>query len=120
MRNRLIKGLLKISKTVLNGSASKRLPNNVSVAFLDVEGESILLYLDRYGICASTGSACSSKSLEPSHVIMAVCDSEETAHGTIRFTLGKETTSRNIDYVLNVMPKIIKRLRGFSPVKVVL
>lgn len=117
LRDRLMKGLLRIPKTILNGHPTKRLPNNVSVAFLDVEGESVILRLDKYGIYASTGSACSSKSLEPSHVILGLGKEEEIAHCTIRFTLGKETTERDIDYTLKIVPKVVSSLREISPVK---
>lgn len=117
LRDKLIKGLLKIPKTLLNGHPKDRLPNNVNITFLDVEGEAILLYLDREGICASSGSACTSHSLDPSHVIIATGLPYEAAHGSIRFSLGKKTTDKDIDTVLNVMPGIVKRLRQLSPVK---
>jgi cysteine desulfurase len=120
LRDYLIEGLLKIPNTVLNGDAKKRLPNNVNVTFLNVEGESILLKLDDKGICASSGSACTSRSLDPSHVILAIGMPQEVAHGAIRFSLGKYTTKEEVDYVLKEMPKIIQDLRAISPVKLTL
>lgn len=116
LREELIKGLLKIPKSRLNGHATKRLPNNVNISFLDVEGEAIVLYLDAKGICVSTGSACASSSLDPSHVILALGVSYEAAHGSIRFSLGHATTKEDLDEVIHVMPGIIKKLRHMSPV----
>ncbi|VVB99938.1 Cysteine desulfurase IscS 2 [uncultured archaeon] len=107
----------RIQKTTLNGHPKQRLPGNVNVSFLDVEGESILLCLDKEGIYASTGSACSSQSLEPSHVILATGLPYEAAHGSIRFSLGKSTTKKEIDFVLWKLPPIIRKLRIMSPVK---
>ncbi|MEM4259962.1 MAG: cysteine desulfurase NifS [Candidatus Woesearchaeota archaeon] len=117
LRDKLIKGLLRIPKSILNGHPKKRLPNNVNITFLDIEGESILLYLDKEGICASTGSACTSHSLDPSHVILATGLPYEAAHGSIRFSLGKRTTMHDINKVLRIMPRIVKKLRQLSPVK---
>ena len=118
LRDKLIKGILKkIPKTYLNGHPTRRLPNNVNITILDVEGESMLLYLNEKNICASTGSACSSHSLEPSHVILAIGVNPEAAHGSLRFTLGKETRDIHINKVLQVLPKIVKELREISPVK---
>lgn len=116
LRNRLIKGLLKIDKSRLNGDAKKRLPNNVNVSFMDIEGEAAMLYLDAKGVYCSTGSACASTSLDPSHVILALGMSYEAAHGSMRFTLGQSTTQKDIDYVIKIMPDIVKRLRAISPV----
>jgi cysteine desulfurase len=116
LRDFFIKGLLKIPGTVLNGHPQKRLPNNVNVSFLDIEGESILLHLDSFGIFASTGSACSSQSLEPSHVILAIRPRYEAAHGSIRFSLGRKTTRKQIVFVLKVLPGIVEKLRAMSPV----
>ena len=116
LRNHLIDGLLKIPNTLLNGDREKRLPNNANITFLNIEGESILLMLDHYGICASSGSACTSKSLDPSHVILALGRPYEVAHGSIRFTLSKYTTKEEIDYVIEKMPAIVERLRKISPV----
>jgi cysteine desulfurase len=101
----------------LNGHPVSRLPNNVSVTFFDVEGESMLLYLNEFGICASTGSACTSKSLDPSHVLVGVGIRREVAHGTLRFTLGRSTTKKDIDFVLKVLPNIVEKLRRLSPVR---
>lgn len=117
LRDKLIKGILSsIPKTILNGHPSKRLPNNVNVSFVDVEGEAILLELNEKGICASAGSACTSLKLEPSHVILATGLPFEAAHGSIRFSLGKYTTKKDINFVLKVLPSIIERLRSISPV----
>ncbi len=119
LRNYFIKELLKkIPKTVLNGHSQKRLPNNVNISVLDIEGESMLLWLDKYGVCVSTGSACDSRSLDPSHVILALGRSYEYANGNIRFTLGRQTTKKEIDFVLKIFPGIVKKLREISPVKV--
>ena len=108
----------KVSKVVLNGSAHKRLPNNINISILDIEGEAMLLWLDKYGIYVSTGSACDSQSLEPSHVILALGRPYEYANGNLRFTLGRNTTKKDLDYVLKVLPKIVKELRRISPVSV--
>lgn len=117
LRDKLIKNILnKIPKTFLNGHPEKRLPNNINISFLDVEGEAILLYLDEQGICASSGSACTSKSLDPSHVILATGLPYEAAHGSVRFSLGRFNTEKDIDKVLKVLPGIIKKLRDISPV----
>jgi len=115
LRDRLAKELLKMSETRLNGHAKKRLPNNLNISFLNVEGESILLLLNEIGIYASTGSACSSQSLDPSHVLLALGLPPEVAHGSIRFTLGIDTTEDQIDHVIKEMPRIIKKLREMSP-----
>jgi len=116
LRDQLIKGLLEqIDRTRLNGHPIKRLPNNVNVSVDFVEGESMLLNLDLEGICASTGSACSSSSLEPSHVLLALGLSHEQAHGSLRFSLGKWTGEEEIGQVLDVLPRIIARLRAMSP-----
>ena len=114
----MIKFLLeKVPKTVLNGHPVYRLPNNVNISFLDIEGESILLHLDSKGIAASSGSACTSKSLDPSHVIVATGMPYEIAHGSIRFTLGRKTTEEEVDKVLGVLPGIVESLRKISPFK---
>jgi len=116
LRDRLIKGLLeRIDHTRLNGHPLKRLPNNVNVSVDYVEGESMLLNLDLEGICASTGSACSSASLEPSHVLLALGLSPEQAHGSLRFSLGKWTRDEEIERVLEVLPRVIAKLRAMSP-----
>lgn len=116
LRDVLIKGLMdKIEKSYLNGHPAMRLPNNVNISFEYIEGESMLLHLDMLGIAASTGSACTSSSLEPSHVLLAIGLPHEIAHGSLRFTLGRWTKKSDIDYVLEVLPGIIDRLRKMSP-----
>ncbi|MCX5749748.1 MAG: cysteine desulfurase NifS [Candidatus Saganbacteria bacterium] len=105
----------KIGDSILNGHPVKRLPNNVNFCFKFVEGESMLLTLDMEGIAASTGSACSSATLEPSHVLLAIGRPHEIAHGSIRFTLGRLTTEEDIDHVIDVFPKIVEKLRKMSP-----
>ena len=118
MRDRLIRGILDdIPDTRLNGHPVERLANNVSVAFRYVEGESILLLLDALGIAASTGSACTSASLEPSHVLTACGLPHEEAHGSLRLTLGSQNTEEDVDYVLSVLPGVIGRLRDISPLR---
>lgn len=116
LREYLIDNLLKnIPDTVLNGDRENRLAGNVNVCFKYIEGESILLMLDNMGVCASSGSACTSGSLEPSHVLLALGLPHEIAHGSLRLTLSKENTKEEIDYVLNILPDIVKRLRDMSP-----
>lgn len=116
LRNKLIKGLMdKIDHIRLNGHPQKRLPNNVNVSIEFVEGESLLLNLDLEGICASTGSACSSASLAPSHVLLALGLPPEQAHGSLRFTLGRENTAADVERLLAVLPGIVARLRAMSP-----
>ncbi len=116
MRDRLIDGILeKIPHTRFNGSRTERLPGNVNVAFKFVEGESLLLLLDMAGICASTGSACSSASLEPSHVLLSIGVPIEEAHGSLRLTIGRDTTDADVDYILEKLPPIVQRLRDMSP-----
>lgn len=118
LRNYLIKEVLKsIPKSFLNGHPQKRLPNNAHFIILDIEGEALTLWLDKYGICASTGSACTSAQLEPSHVLRALGLPREVIHGSLRLTLGRETTKKDIDYLLKVLPKIVKKLRSISPVR---
>lgn len=116
LRDRLVEGLMKIPKTRLNGHPIERLPNSVNISFLDIEGEAAVLYLDAEGIYVSTGSACASASLDPSHVILATGLSYEGAHGSMRFTLGKRTTAEDIERVIHVMPDIVEKLRHMSPV----
>lgn len=106
-----------IPKAVLNGHASARLPNNVNVSILDIEGEAVILYLDAEGIAVSTGSACTSITLDPSHVILALGLPYEYAHSSIRFTLGRSTTKEDLDRVMNVLPGIAEKLRQISPVR---
>jgi len=116
LRDKLIKGLgEKIDHIRLNGHPTKRLPNNVNVSVDFVEGESMLLNLDLEGICASTGSACSSAILEPSHVLLALGLPPEQAHGSLRFTLGRKNTEADVEQVLEVLPGIVARLRAMSP-----
>lgn len=116
LREKLIAGLLKIPHTRLNGSTGDdRLPGNVNVCFRFIEGESILLMLDMEGICGSSGSACSSGSLDPSHVLLAIGLTHEIAHGSLRLSLGDDTTEEEVDHVLEVIPRIIQRLRDMSP-----
>jgi len=116
LRDKLIKGLVeKVDHIRLNGHPTRRLPNNVNVSVDFVEGESMLLNLDLEGICASTGSACSSASLEPSHVLLALGLPAEQAHGSLRFTLGRENTEADVERVLEVLPGIVARLRAMSP-----
>lgn len=116
LRDKLIKALQeKIENSLLNGHPTQRLPNNVSMCFEFVEGESMLLNLDMEEIAASTGSACSSANLEPSHVLLAIGRPHAIAHGSIRFTLGRLTTEKDIDKVIEVFPKIVEKLRKMSP-----
>ncbi|MBU2700910.1 cysteine desulfurase [Sporomusaceae bacterium BoRhaA] len=116
MRDRLIAGITKtIPYVKLNGHPTLRLPGNVNVSFSYVEGESLLLNLDLKGIGASSGSACTSGSLDPSHVLLAMGLKHETAHGSLRISLGKDNTEEDIDYALQVLPPIIEKLRSMSP-----
>jgi cysteine desulfurase len=116
MRDRLIKGVLeKIPNARLNGHPEKRLPGNFNVSFEFIEGESMLLWLDDEGICASTGSACTSGSLEPSHVLLATGLPVEISHGSLRLSLGDANTIEDVDFVLEVLPKVVKKLRDMSP-----
>lgn len=119
LRDKLADGIMKlVPKVRLNGHLQERLPNNVSVSVGDIEGEALLLYLDAKGIYCSTGSACTSASLDPSHVVIALGLPGEVAHGTMRFSLGRSTTEEDIDYVLEELPPLVERLRKISPVKV--
>jgi cysteine desulfurase len=116
LRDKLMDGLLKIPYTRLNGpKGDKRLPGNVNVCFRFIEGESILLSLDFKGVCASSGSACTSGSLDPSHVLLAIGLPHEIAHGSLRLSMGEGSTEEDVDYVLDVVPPIIERLRNMSP-----
>ncbi|MBX5327168.1 MAG: cysteine desulfurase family protein [Candidatus Bathyarchaeia archaeon] len=116
LRDRFIKGLVgAVPYSFLNGHPTKRLPNNVAVRYSFIEGESMLLSLDMLGIAASSGSACTAKTLEPSHVLRAIGLKHEEAHGSLLFTLGKQNTEEEVDYVVSVMPDIVKRLRSMSP-----
>ncbi|MDE6103428.1 MAG: cysteine desulfurase NifS [Oscillospiraceae bacterium] len=114
-RDRLIEGILKLPRTRLNGDPVKRLPGTVNISIEGIEGESLLLMLDLNGICASSGSACTSGSLDPSHVLLALGLKHEVAHGSLRLSISDETTDEDIDYILEVVPKVVKRLREMSP-----
>ena len=115
LRDRLIDGLLKLPRTRLNGDRVKRLPGTVNVSIEGIEGESLLLMLDMNGICASSGSACTSGSLDPSHVLLSLGLKHEVAHGSLRLSINEETTDEDVDYILEVVPKVVKRLREMSP-----
>ncbi|HJI69328.1 MAG TPA: cysteine desulfurase NifS [Oscillospiraceae bacterium] len=116
LRDRLIEGLEKIPHSALNGDRTKRLPGNVSFCFEGIEGESLLLLLDAKGICASSGSACTSGSLDPSHVLLAIGRPHEVAHGSLRLTLSEENTQEEVDYIIEETTKVVKYLRELSPV----
>jgi len=116
LRDRLMSGILaKIPNSRLNGHPEKRLPGNINISFEFIEGESMLLWLDDEGICASTGSACTSGSLEPSHVLLATGLPVEISHGSLRLTLGNINTDADVDFVFEVLPKVVSRLREMSP-----
>lgn len=115
MRDRLIDELTKIPYSKLNGSRENRLCGNVNIGFEFIEGESLLLWLDISGICASTGSACSSMSLEASHVLLAMGVPHEKAHGSLRLSISHDTTDEDVDYIIETVPKIVERLRNMSP-----
>lgn len=116
LRDRLIKEILeKISFTRLNGHTTKRLPGNVNICVEFVEGESMILQLDINGICASSGSACTSNVIEPSHVLLAIGIPPAVAQGSLRFTLGRDNTNKDIDYLLEILPAVVERLRAMSP-----
>lgn len=114
MRDRLIDNLLKIDDTILNGHSTKRLPHNANFSFKYVEGEALILRLDANGIYGSTGSACSTKKLEASHVLLAIGLRHEVAHGSLRLTLGRWNTDKEIDYVLKIIPQVVSELREMS------
>ncbi|MBQ6946487.1 MAG: cysteine desulfurase NifS [Clostridia bacterium] len=117
MRDRLIDGILeRIPYCRLNGSREQRVPSNVNVSIEFIEGEALLLMLDMNGILASSGSACTTGSLDPSHVLLAIGLTHEVAHGSLRITLGEENTEEDVDYILETLPAIVKRLRDMSPV----
>lgn len=116
LRDRLIAGLSEIPHSVLNGDAKQRLPGNVSFCFEGIEGESLLLLLDDKGICASSGSACTSGSLDPSHVLLAIGRPHEIAHGSLRLSLSAENTEEEVDYIINTVAEVVAYLRGISPV----
>ena len=116
MRDRLIAGLKEIPHSALNGDAVKRLPGNVNFCFEGIEGESLLLLLDDKGICASSGSACTSGSLDPSHVLLAIGRVHDVAHGSLRLSIGEDVTEEEIDYMITSVKEVVEYLRSFSPV----
>ncbi|MGN0985144.1 MAG: cysteine desulfurase NifS [Candidatus Enterenecus sp.] len=116
LRDRLIDGLSAIPHSALNGDREKRLPGNVNFCFEGIEGESLLLMLDDKGICASSGSACTSGSLDPSHVLLAIGRPHEVAHGSLRLTITEENTQEEIDYIIRSVTEVVEQLRGMSPV----
>ena len=116
LRDRLIAGLREIPHSALNGDAQKRLPGNVSFCFEGIEGESLLLLLDEKGISASSGSACTSGSLDPSHVLLAIGRVHDVAHGSLRLTLGRENTPEDVEYIISAVKDVVSYLRSFSPV----
>ena len=115
IRDRIIQGLSEIPHSILNGDRDKRLPNNVSFCFEGIEGESLLLMLDEKGICGSSGSACTSGSLDPSHVLLAIGRIHEIAHGSLRLSLSKYNTMEEAEYIIKTVPGVVEYLRSFSP-----
>ncbi len=116
LRDRLIRGLLEIPHSALNGDAHKRLPGNANFCFEGIEGESLLLLLDDKGISASSGSACTSGSLDPSHVLLAIGRVHDVAHGSLRLSLGEDITEEEVDYIVKSVKEVVEYLRSFSPV----
>ena len=116
LRDKLIDGLLKIPHSKLNGDRRKRLPANVNMCFEGIEGEGLLLLLDAKGICASSGSACTSGSLDPSHVLLALGLPHEVAHGSLRISLSEYNTEEDVQAILKAVPEVVSYLRGMSPV----
>ncbi len=116
MRDRLIVGLRQIPHAALNGDPLCRLPGNVNFCFEGIEGESLLLLLDDKGICASSGSACTSGSLDPSHVLLAIGRVHDVAHGSLRLSIGEDITEADIDYIIQSVKEVVEYLRGFSPI----
>ena len=116
LRDRLIEGLSLIPHSILNGDRDSRLPNNVNFCFEGIEGEAMLLLLDDMGVCASSGSACTSGSLDPSHVLLAIGRPHEIAHGSLRLSLSEENTEEEVDFIINAVTQVIFRLRSMSPV----
>ena len=116
LRDKLIAGLSKIPHSVLNGDAVNRLPGNVSFCFEGIEGEALLLLLDAKGVAASSGSACTSGSLDPSHVLLAIGRPHEIAHGSLRLSLCHENTDEEMDHILTAVPQVVEYLRKMSPV----
>ena len=118
LRNKIISEITtKIKDVKLNGHKTKRLPNNINLSFKYIEGEAIMMMLDDWGIVVSTGSACSSSKLEPSHVLMAIGLKPQLAQGSIRISLGKYTKEKDINCLIDVLPKVVKKLRKLSPFK---
>lgn len=116
MRNRLIEGLSEIPHSILNGAKTNRLPSNANMCFEGIEGESLLLLLDAKGICASSGSACTSGSLDPSHVLLAIGRPHEVAHGSLRLTLSNENTPEEIEFIIKSTKEVVEYLRNMSPI----
>lgn len=116
MRNRLIEGLSEIPHSILNGAKTNRLPSNINMCFEGIEGESLLLLLDAKGICASSGSACTSGSLDPSHVLLAIGRPHEVAHGSLRLTLSNENTPEEIEFIIKSTKEVVEYLRNMSPI----
>ena len=116
MRDKLIEGLKQIPHSALNGDAAHRLPSNVNFCFEGIEGESLLLLLDDKGICASSGSACTSGSLDPSHVLLAIGRVHDVAHGSLRLSIGEDITDEEVDYIIRSVKEVVEYLRGFSPI----
>ena len=116
LRDRLIEGLREIPHSALNGDAVRRLPSNVNFCFEGIEGESLLLLLDDRGICASSGSACTSGSLDPSHVLLAIGRVHDVAHGSLRLSLGEDATAEEVEYMIRNVREVVEYLRSFSPV----
>ena len=115
LRDRLIQGASKIDRSYLNGDATRRLPGNFNMCFEGIEGESLLLLLDMKGVCGSSGSACTSGSLDPSHVLLSIGLPHEIAHGSLRLSLSDQNTEEDVDYILEVLPQVVGRLREMSP-----
>lgn len=115
-RNRLIDGILQLPYTRLNGDRDKRLPGNLNISIEGIEGESLLLMLDMKGICASSGSACTSGSLDPSHVLLSIGLTHAVAHGSLRLSIEEDISDEDIDYILKVIPEVVEKLRSMSPV----
>jgi len=115
LRDKAIKGILKIEGAYLNGHPKNRLPNNINVSFPFIEGESLIIHLDLHGIACSTGSACSSIKLEPSYVLLAIGLKPEEAHGSLRISLGRFTTEKDINKLIKILPEIVKKIRAISP-----
>ena len=116
IRTRLIEGISEIPHAALNGDATKRLPGNVNFCFEGIEGESLLLLLDDKGISASSGSACTSGSLDPSHVLLAIGRVHDVAHGSLRLSMDAETTDEEVEYLIRSVKEVVEYLRGFSPI----